>query len=120
MSTYIEFPNGDKVHIYDRFVHGKTVHIVIETGHIYQRESTAIKRSILSYRKRMYGSTLPRRRRERIIHYRGQTIEASQPTIKSFYEDGILYHMVLQTGKKYKKLKKAMKKAFEYVQYFSK
>ena len=120
MSTYIEFPNGDKIHIYDRFVRGDILWLVVETGHVYLRERTAIKRSILSYRKKVYGSTNPIIKPERVLHCRGQVFEVVQPTIKSFYEDGVQYHMVTQTGKKYKKLSKAMKKAIEYVQQHSK
>lgn len=116
MSTYIEFPNGDKVHIYDRFVNGDILWKVIETGHVYQRERTAIKRSILLYRKKVYGSTSPRRKREKILHCRGQSFTIVPPTVISVYENGILYHMVVETGKKYKRLKKALKQAMKYVQ----
>jgi len=120
MSTYIEFPNGDKVHIYDRFVGGDILWKVIETGHVYLRERTAIKRSILSYRKKVNGTTTPKRKRGKVLHCRGHSFEIVQPTILSVYENGILYHMVVETGKKYRKIDKAMKKAIEYVQRNSK
>lgn len=123
MSTYIHFRDGEAVHIVDVYTGTKTVHVFIETGKVYERECTAVKRAILLHRKKMYNSTRKRRKRKRIVHTRmmpKNNCTIIKPSIVSYYEDGILVHLVVETGKKFKDIKRAINNAIRYVKFHTK
>lgn len=116
MSTYIEFQNGDTAHIYDKCIGSSTLYIHIETGHVYEREKTAIKRAITLHKKQLYESGDIIHKRRRIIHSRKNYVyPITIPTIVSKREGDKMTYCVVETGKKYKTIKKAIKKAIEYV-----
>lgn len=116
MSTYIRFKDGTCVHINDVFTGTETLHKCLETGQVYERERTAVKRAIMLNRKKMYNSTRQRRRRRRIVHQRKSLcMDIVRPTIVTYQEDGLTRHLVVETGKKFKKISKAISNAMRYV-----
>lgn len=121
MSTYISFKDGTAVHVLDVCICGKISHKLVETGVVYERESSAIKRAILRHRKKMCRTTHVHHRRKKILHCR--RIEISfpviRPTIYSLDEAGKLVHYVVETGKSFKKIKNAIKNCMNYVKLHS-
>lgn len=119
MSTFIKFNNGETVLILDVCVGSKTMHKNLTNGVIYERERTAVKRAIIQHRKKIYNSTRKRRKRRRIIHTRRLLAEFNDrmPTITTVLLDGKIRHIVVETGKKFKKLDKALLNALRYVKF---
>lgn len=123
MSTFIKFRDGTTVHILDIYVEGETMHKFVENeNNIYERERTAIKRAIRLNRKKLHNSTRVRRRRRKIKHHRRYTMDftMNKPTIVTYYEDGKRRHLVVETGKIFKRLPNAVKNVIRYVTEHSK
>lgn len=114
MSTYIVFKDGSVVHINDVFTGTETLYKCLETGHLYERERTAVKRAIMQYRKKLHNSTRQRRRRRRIVHKRRINAGIVRPSIVTYIEEGTQYHLVIDTGKRFKKISKAISNALRY------
>ena len=117
MSTYIRFRDGEQAHILDRCVGTITCHIYIETKQVYEREKTAIKRALILHRKKLYNSTRARRRRVKITHIRREIPHYIPPipTIVTHFEGKKRWHLVIETGKRFKRIENAILNAIEYV-----
>jgi len=114
MSTYITFKNGEPVLISDVLI-GGDIHFKNQlTGKIYKRQNVAVKRAIISERrKRAINGRTPRKRR-RIIRERRPRPMLVIPTINGFYdENGDKKYLIVETGKIYKRYKKALKHAIQ-------
>lgn len=121
MSTYIHFPDGETVHIYDVCVTGKTCYKFVENKQTYERERTAVKRALFLHRKKLYKSGKIHRRRRRIVHTRKfMPVIIITPTIVSFWENKTQKHRVIETGKTFKKIENAINNALRYARGFNK
>jgi hypothetical protein len=122
MSTYIKFTDGTEVHISDVYTCGKMMHKYIEIGHTYDKEKIAVKRAINLNRKKRYNSIKIRRHRKKITHCRRDvcTCRTIMPTIVGYYEDSKKRYIVVETGKKFKRINNAIKNALNYVKQHSK
>jgi hypothetical protein len=93
----------------------------VETGRVYARESTAIKRALMQYRKKYgkSGKLLRRRRKYKIIRKRRILFMSCpiMPTVNTIFENGEKKYVVWETGKVFKE-KDYTKAIFEALQYY--
>lgn len=114
MAIFIIFRQGIEAHIIDKFVQGETHYYFVENKRTYISQRIAFKRAII-YCKKRSGLPLRRKRKRRAILIKPQLpILAKMPTIETIYENGIKKYKVIETGKKFKRERTALRNAFNY------
>jgi hypothetical protein len=121
MSTWIKFKKGGiEAHIVDVCVQGDTVHKFLENGKVYESEHVAVKRAIIYYRKRLRAQINLKRRRNQPVKRKRKacafdiTAPIVIPRILTYFERGETYHLVIETGKKFKRYPMALRNALRY------
>lgn len=122
MSTFITFKKGGiTAYIKDVCICGRIHHLLVQTGKTYESETTAVKRAIIYYRKKLKSDGLVRCRKE-VRRHRTKTLvleevltEIPKPRILKFLnESNEIRYLVADTGKEFKKESMALRNAIRY------